>query len=181
MCGFIPSHSWECKCGSSVALLANTLPCICLGGRKPKVSWHLKPLKASSNPLFSLLVLVIEWYSFDFHQSHNETLTCPNQSNLQKMIHKTDWTQPPSKWISNFRTSDNDRITTNGGMVNKEGGFEYGLQKYKWWTNDGVLLLYSNPLLSSFFTNSMALILFSPRSQWEINSPPLVEFSKMLS
>ncbi len=27
------------------------------------------------------IVQIIEQQSFDFHQSHNETLTCPNQSN----------------------------------------------------------------------------------------------------
>ncbi len=34
--GFIPSHSWECKCDSRVAFSARTFPCLCLGC-KPKV------------------------------------------------------------------------------------------------------------------------------------------------
>jgi hypothetical protein len=36
MCGFIPSHSWECKCDFWIALSAHTFPCLCLG-HEPKV------------------------------------------------------------------------------------------------------------------------------------------------
>jgi hypothetical protein len=36
VCGFIPSHSWECKCDSRVALSSPTFPCLCLGW-EPKV------------------------------------------------------------------------------------------------------------------------------------------------
>jgi hypothetical protein len=36
VCGFIPSHSRECKCDSWVALSACTFSCLCFG-RKPKI------------------------------------------------------------------------------------------------------------------------------------------------
>jgi hypothetical protein len=28
---FIPSHSWECKCDSQIALSDHTFPCLCVG------------------------------------------------------------------------------------------------------------------------------------------------------
>jgi len=33
--GFIPSHSWKCKCDSRVLFLTFTFPCICFG-HEPK-------------------------------------------------------------------------------------------------------------------------------------------------
>jgi hypothetical protein len=41
VCEFIPSHSWECKCDSCVALLVCTFPCIYFG-HEPKVEGHDK-------------------------------------------------------------------------------------------------------------------------------------------
>jgi pentatricopeptide repeat protein len=36
VCGFIPSHSWECKCDSWVTLSNHTFPCVCFN-HEPKV------------------------------------------------------------------------------------------------------------------------------------------------
>jgi hypothetical protein len=46
VCGFIPSHSWECKCDSQVALSVHTFPCFFLG--------HELKVRVVTNELFTL-------------------------------------------------------------------------------------------------------------------------------